>query len=328
MAECTCANPQMVAEKVGKVQSAIETEADSNRKLYEKKSDALHETIFGKGLKAYKTAAEGAVKDASGKPGAIGPLRHCHWAAPEYGGVGESAWSAFFKAAALAIALANSYAQAEIADMQQDLAEGYYDQAKFKWDRFETKYIPLEKKLLAEVSSTPIREMNCAAAEDRAIDAVNTSYDVFESYLERMAKQYNLCMDATLLASIDVQQTMQLVDSENYNLVDEQWYTDYKNDQRWNRRSNVLNLGRNLSSEALRYGDVANTLLKSVGQKIETAAQGVMGALGYYGSRFDTVYPTTYLAGAGQNANGLVSVASTPADVGGMVAAKIGALTS
>lgn len=312
MAECTCANPQLVANKIGEVKGEISTQNGENRNTYTKQTNALHETIYGKGLKSYPPTAGGTAVDASGKPGAIGPLRNCHWAAPEYGPVGEGAWSAVFKAAALAIALANSVAQAEIADMQQDLAEGYYDQAKFKWDRFNDKYIPLEKKLLAEVSSTPIREMNCAAAEDRAIDAVNTSYSVFEAYLERMAKQYNLCMDASLLATVDVQQTMQLVDSENYNLVDEQWYTDYKNDQRWNRRSNVLNLGRNLSFEALKYGDVANSLLKSVGQKIETAAQGVMGALGYYGSRFDTVYPTTYLAGAGQNTNGLVSLSSSP----------------
>ena len=316
MAECTCANPQMVADAIKDHKQEVATQHGENRNAFNQKLTEIHETLYGKALEADAglAGAGSAVVSggAGGKPGAIAPFRFCHWAAPEYGPIGETAWNSIFKAAGLAIALANSYAQAEISDMQQDLAEGYYDQAKFKWDRFEQKYIPLEKQLLAEVSSVPIREMDCTGAEDRAIDATNLAYSTVEAYVGRMAKAYQLCMDPTLLNAIDVQQTMQLVDSENYNLVDEQWYTDYKNDQRWNRRSNVLNLGRNLSSEAMKYGDVANSLLKSVGQKIEHAAQGVMNAVGYFGSRFDTAYPTTYLSGAGRNAGGLVSVESSP----------------
>lgn len=221
----------------------------------------------------------------------------CKWAPPQYGDTGEQLRAAFFQAAALAIAILNGLAQAEIADKQQDLADSWYGHAKYKWDRFNDKYVPLEKKLLAEVSNVPIRNIDCDGAEARAQNATNSAYDGANKYLSRTAKSYRICLDPSLLTYMDLRRNKMLVDTENYNLADERWFTDFKNDQRWNRRSNVLNLGRNLNSEALKYGDVANALYKQVGQQIERAAGGLMQAFGYFGARNDTYYPTTYLQG-------------------------------
>ena len=99
-------------------------------------------------------------------------------------------------------------------------------------------------------------------------------------------------------------------DDPNYNMYDDQFFTDFKNDQRWNRRSNVLNLGRNLTSQALKYGDVARSLYSAVGQELQQAASGVMQALGYYGARNDTYYPTEYLNSASGLNRQIVSIGS------------------
>ena len=97
------------------------------------------------------------------------------------------------------------------------------------------------------------------------------------------------------------------VDTENYNLRDDTWFTDYKSDQRWGRRSNVLNLGRNLGSIAMKYGDVARALSQDVGGLFNRATASLSMALGYYGTRFDTYMPSTYLGTAG-NASNIMNV--------------------
>lgn len=302
MAVCTCADPSMVANAINQQTKAVSSELGNIHAT----QTQIHGTMYGQAM--------------GGSPGSPAPVRFCHWAAPEVSDMGENAWSLAFRAAAIAIAIANGIAQAEIADKQQDLADGYYQQAKYKWDRFKNKYMPLEKQLLQEVSTSPIRELDCAAADSRAQSAVNTAFDGLSAYMARQAKKLRLCIDPSLLSVVDHKQSVALVDTENYNLTDEQWYTDYKNDQRWNRRSAVLNLGRNLSSEAMKYGDVARQLYGQVGAQIERAASGVMSALGYYGARNDTYYPTTYLNGGGQGQ--LVQIGSpanaNPAASGGV----------
>lgn len=282
MAECTCANPTLVSD-------AVKKHDEHTVNATKESTKTIDETLY--------SAARG------GQHGRL-IVSNCDWAAPQWGGIGESKWTDFFQAAALVIAIANGVAQSEIADKRQDLADRYYRMAKYKWDRFAGNYMPLEKQLLAEVSSTPVRNIDCAGAHDRAGVAVNTAYDNMDTYLVRMAKAYRVCVDDSYLQYNQNRRNLMEVDTENYNLSDERWFTDVKNDQRWNRRSNVLNLGRNLSSQALAYGDVANSLMKTVGSQLDRAAGGVVQAFGYYGARNDTYYPTEYLNTAqGLNTN-------------------------
>lgn len=278
MPACTCANPTAVANAVKSVASSVDNHARKEQDVITQ----VHRTLYGEAM--------------GGRPGAPAPVRFCHWVTDQVGAAGKNAWVVAFQGAAIAIALANSLAQEQINAKKQDLAEGYYDQAKYRWDRFKDKYIPLEKKLLREVSTEPIRRLNCADDQQRAQNSVALSYGQVREYLKNVASGYRMCIDESLLDNISIKQGMTFVDTTNYNMQDDQFYTNYKNDQRWNRRSNVLNLGRNLSSETLRYGDVARTLLDSVGGKVQNAANGVMQALGYFNNRIDTTYPTTTMA--------------------------------
>lgn len=233
-----------------------------------------------------------------GKHGNLVPIRFCHWAAPEWGPKGENLWTDFFQAAQLAISVVNALIQGQIADMQQDLADKYYQQAKYKWDRFENTYMPLERSILWEASNEPIRSMNCDDDRNRAVEAADKSFDYLETYLKKQAKAYRLCLDDSVVSQLSYSRNLITVDTENYNLRDDQWFTDFKNDQRWNRRSNILNLGRNMGAIAMQYGDVARKLMGDVSDIANKAFGSISSALGYYGSRFDTVYPTTYLAGS------------------------------
>lgn len=277
--------------------------APSGQPSLSENQQEIHKTLYGASQCKETYNAEGGTSSEAdgGSPGRLDRVRFCHWAAPEWGPEGENKWTLAFQAAELAIALLNAQIQGEIADMQNNLAEGYYQQAKYKWDRFANNYMPLEKAILWEAQTEPIRELDCRDDRSRAADAVNRSFYELEDYMGQMAKGYRLCPDLTVTNQLAHSRGQLLVDTENYNLLDDQWFTDFKNDQRWARRSNILNLGRNLGSIAMQYGDVARKLMNDVGGIVNKAAGSISQALGYYGSRFDTFYPMTYLSGTSQN---------------------------
>ena len=290
---CDCAGEyQNIAGKIQTVQEQVEKSVS--------KEGPIDETLYGKALKNQDGTSE-----EPGQHGALGSLRFCNWAAPEYGPIGEGFWDNAFKAAALAIAIANGVAQSQIADMQQDLADSYYDMAKYKWDRFYRKYVPLEKKLLNEVLNKPLKEMDCADDRQRADGWVGRAYGAMSSWMRTKARQMRVCMDSLDMRRVRTAQALAFADTANYNYVDDRWFCDYSNDKRWNRRSSVLNLGRNLGSEALKYGDVARSLLNTVSGQIEQAANGLVNAMGYYGARLDTYYPSSYL---GQSQGNLANI--------------------
>ena len=292
-----------------------------------KEVKGIHETLYGKNActdpenkdsstdDGGQKKEESSTQDGAGQSGRLDRLRFCHWAAPEYGSQGETLWTNFWEAAQLAISLLNASIQGQIADKQEDLAKKYYEQAKYKWDRFENNYMPLEQSILWEASSEPIREMDCEDDTLRAHVAVTSAYDYANDYMANIAaKQYRLCLDPTVVSQMQYAQNVAEVDTINYNLRDDQWFVDFKNDQRWNRRSNILNLGRNLGSVAMQYGDVARKLMGNVSDIANKAFGSLSQALGYYGARFDTVYPTSYLAGSVSFGN--TSLLSSPASAG------------
>lgn len=345
MAACTCADPKLVAQAINDQDKHIVAKLEEIHKtLYgsattpdphsggssiyavtavsDAASDAIDSIIGG----SPSDSAEEAIKNienakaqasCAGQPGLTAPVRFAHWLAPEVSGESQSKWNNAFRVAQLAIATANALVQGQIADKNQDLAKAYYDMAKEKWDRFESNYMPLEKELLKEVSSVEVRSMQCADDCSRANTSVSTSYGMVSKFVKQQARKYRICIDPSMSSMLDFRQSSMLVDSSNYNISDDRWFTDYKNDQRWNRRSNVLNLGRNLTSLALSYGDMARSIAKQVGTQVNDAASSLMQSLGYYGGRNDTVYPTTFMGSHGNMGHMLVSSTVNPVTMGG-----------
>ena len=239
-----------------------------------------------------------------------------HWNAPEHGNKGEEGWDLAFRGAQIAIATYNAYMQGQIAAKQQELAESWYSHAKYKWDRFQGNYMPLEKQLLNEVRNTPEAELDCIGAEARADESVRTAYDVARGAMSRRAKALRSCVSDALQTDMNTRQGVMLVDSRNYNYDDDRWFRDYKSDKRWNRRSNVLALGRNLSSMALGYGQVASQIFGQVGKQYNLVGQSMVNALGYFGARNDTYIPNTYLGSGGQGVTGSIISIGVPGGIG------------
>lgn len=325
MASCTCANPDAIVKQLEKQNELLDAfhktyygesmEADSSDAEHHGKSMSIPGSL---GFTVPKTAADRVLQelqtqgDAGGKPGlGAAPTRFATWAAPEISNDGEYSWSWIWRAAGLALAIYNAKIQGDIYKEQETLSNDYYSMAKDKLDRFMNNYKPLELALLEEVKTAPEAEMNCKDDRKRAKASVNSAFQVMNSYLDSQAKKLRVCVDDSKSYRMDYRKAMMLVDAENYNLIDDQFYTDYKNDRRWNRRSNVLGLGRNMSGEALNFGDVAKTFYGQLGPQLDKVTGSLMGAIGYYGGRNDTYYPSMFLGNYGGLGNSLISTGTT-----------------
>lgn len=304
MAQCTCGDPSGIQSAI---EGFAEKESSNDQNLY-RLHESIHKTIYGEDLRAGGDGAAGAVASASGSgagtPGAPAPIRHCHWAAPEVPGWAQALWEAAKFAASLALTYSLNKLKQDIHEKQRDLAEDYYNLAKDKWVRYRDRFLPLEKAMLWEARTEPIRSLNCDDARARAQGAANSAFTQMQGYLDRTVKKLRVCVDTTQLGVMDHRRAIMLVDTENFNMQDDRWFVDYKNDQRWNRRSNLLNLGRNIPSEVMQYGEVARQAGSNADQMATRLTSDVMAAIGYYGSKIDTVFPTTYVSGGIPSASG------------------------
>lgn len=216
----------------------------------------------------------------------------CAWAAPEYKKDGALIdrwmWIAAQVALMTAYIALNTYLQGK----QYDIAKSYASLTEDRWNRFKNHYAPLEKKMLNEVSSVKEPSPDYDGARSRATSSVNLAFNLANRDMAAQAKRYALCLDPS--QSLDRAKTLSIDDTVNFNYRDAENYADYLSDKRWNRRSDILNLGRNNHSTSFSYAQTANTAFASVASALQQAGNGISGLLGYLGNRNETLYPAQF----------------------------------
>lgn len=218
----------------------------------------------------------------------------CVWAKPTVSQYGEEAEKTLWKVALVAIATINSLAQYKIADMQYEIGKDYYRIAEEQWKRFRDRFAPLERVMLTEAGNTPIPVPNYDKAKSRATSSAAMAFRDADEYIADLAKKYALCMDAGLLDDLDYARTISQDDGVNFNYRDEEFWINYKDDQRWNRRSELLNYGRDIYSTSSSYASAANSALTSLGSLVNAGAQGATKMLGYLSTKNETLYPALF----------------------------------
>lgn len=213
-----------------------------------------------------------------------------HWAPPAYTDASLISWHSVMKALAVAFAAINAAAMIEIANKRHKLAEDYLKMSELNWRRFRDSYAPLETSILAECWA-PVVEPDYLAARSRAENFVRDGYSTSENSLARVAKKYSLCLDSSLLRSFNIDRATARDDSINFSYRNEEQYAIIKDDERWNRRSNMLNLGRGLISMASKYGALAGDIYSGAARAAEGGYSGAMSMIGYLSSRQGTVMP-------------------------------------
>jgi hypothetical protein len=217
------------------------------------------------------------------------------WMMPQTTAQGYIEGNVVENALTVAMALLQITVAKKIADLKIELAEDYYAMAEYKWQRFITSYVPLEKKLLREVSSVAIATMDCADDRARAESSVNSAYALLQQQLARIRKSLHICIDENMLSVIEHRRVVMLVDTENFNLSDDNYWCDILNDDRWNKRSTVLDLGRGISTLSQSYGVLAKQGIDSAGGQVMAFTNSVINSMGYLGARRETAYPQVSL---------------------------------
>ena len=218
--------------------------------------------------------------------------RMCAWAAPEYsvsGAVRDRTAELVAQAAIYSSVVAlNTYIQ----NKNYHIARSYTDLSLDRWNRFRYAYARLEQKMIATTMNTAEPASDYAGAKLRALSSVSFAYNSAKSTMTSYAKLYALCMDDSL--NLDHSQAITRDDTVNFNYRDAENYKDYLSDKRWNRRSDVLNLGRNNLPTASSYAQHASNAFADVSNAVVGIGSGLSGLIGYLFNRNETVYPSQF----------------------------------
>lgn len=218
--------------------------------------------------------------------------RMCAWAAPEFGASGavrdRTAELVAMAAIYSSVAALNTYVQ----NKNYQIARAYTDLSVDRWNRFRNAYAPLEQKMISTSMNTAEPTTDYPGAKSRAIGSVSFAYSSAKSTMASYAKLYALCMDDSL--NLDHNQALVRDDTVNFNYRDAENYKDYLSDKRWNRRSDVLNLGRNNLPTASSYAQHASKALGDVSNAVVGIGSGLSGLIGYLFNRNETVYPSQF----------------------------------
>ena len=218
--------------------------------------------------------------------------RMCAWAAPEYsvsGAVRDRTAELVAQAAIYSsVAALNTYIQ----NKNYHIARSYTNLSLDRWNRFRYAYAGLETKMIATTMNTAEPTADYAGAKSRAQSSVSFAYNSAKSTMTSYAKLYALCMDDSL--NLDHDQAIARDDTINFNYRDAENYKDYLSDKRWNRRSDVLNLGRNNLPTASSYAQHASNAFGDVSNAVVGIGSGLSGLIGYLFNRNETVYPAQF----------------------------------
>lgn len=218
----------------------------------------------------------------------------CRWAQPEEGDTGNTAYHEFWQAALLAVTLLNTAAQISISRKQYQIAKDYANIAIDQWERFRDAYAPLERAMVNEITNTPEPEPDYDGARSRGNRFTNSAFSSARNQIGKLAKKYAICIDPSLYDDMLYAEAITADDSVNFNYRDEEYFAHVMSDVRWNRRSSLLNLGRDILATSVNYADAANRMLGDISGILNQGAQGAMGMLGYLQEHRNTMYPMQF----------------------------------
>jgi hypothetical protein len=226
----------------------------------------------------------------------------CNWAAPTFGNMGQTALHTVLAGVAFAIALWTASEQLRIFRMRYRLAEDYARIAEEEWNRYNEFYRPLENDMLEECMASPWTDPDYAGAEAEYGGMADAASARGLDHMRELAARYSLCVDPSLSAGLGTDAAVMRTDAVNYGYRDAEWYAQNKNDVRFNRRSNLLNLGRDLVMLSAKFGQVTNTVLEGASASAHAATSGAMYFMGYMRNRNATYYPQFMSEGTATNA--------------------------
>jgi hypothetical protein len=203
-------------------------------------------------------------------------VHFCHWAAPEVTGTAETVFQTVMSVAAYALIIVNTIQSIRIANLRYDIAKGYANLAKDRWDRFASRFKPFEAYLINLLMNDP--EISVDYEEARRVYTECAADPGWETRWRRTALRYGLCPDRSLGRAARVAEGLRLDDLVNLAYRDAEDIANLRDIDRWNRRLMLLNTGRDLASLSTSAARSGDAILE---QGMQSAGAGISAAIGF-----------------------------------------------
>ena len=199
-------------------------------------------------------------------------------------------WQAIINAALLIYNTANAL---KMAKLQRDLAEKYLELAEDYTNYYDSRYKPLEIKLANEAYNLPkyVRDKDdftkgtmLAAVRGKAGLELNKQLSCVGRYCSGLRAAV---LTEQLMTQSSAEAAVAGLAHRTQDKEEIAW-----NNHRWEKRSQVLKLGRDIPTDALSFANLAAGIFSSLGGQAAAGAEGAAWALGY--DRAATVYPARH----------------------------------
>lgn len=195
-------------------------------------------------------------------------------------------------ALAVAVAALNVKTARDMAGLQKEIAEDYAKLAEDARDYYNDVYKPLETETLKEVSSDAkyVRDKDDITTGQMLLSVRAQFVGAIEAKLNCTGR-YCTGQRAALINDELLKQASAEAAVAGMAFRFEDAKETAKNTLRWERRREVLNLGRDIPTKAVAYAELASGIFGSIGKQSSTAAEGIAWWAGNRNSRRDTEYP-------------------------------------
>lgn len=203
------------------------------------------------------------------------------------GVISSARWRALINGGVLAVNTANSL---KMAKLQRDIGKAYLALAEEQRNYYNNRYKPLEISLVKEAMELKKYKRD-KEPMTRGQMLVSARYLNAGKLDAAMACTGRYCTGQRAAMMNDQLLEQAAVESLTAGLAHR--YTDKEemayNNLRWDKREQVLKLGRDIPTQAVSYASMAAGIFGSLGRQAGQVAEGAMGFLAY--GRADTQYP-------------------------------------
>lgn len=214
------------------------------------------------------------------------------WRAPVVDDTGVKKSATWKQAASIGVAIINTLMAIKIAKMQRDIANRYKDMFLEDHNRYMNVYAPRENEYMLSLGEAPIYKEQYKERGDLYNNFFNGSTKLSDAWANMAIRQVPLCVDPTLTNSRELYRSTLQANTNDTARRQEDYDKIVHDDLRFKRRADALDRGRSLVVNSAEFANKASGLYGQLGSGIGAAAEGAMGALGYFGARNNTGYPT------------------------------------
>lgn len=174
---------------------------------------------------------------------------------------------------------------------QFDIAKRYLDISEWWRDYYKSVFAPWEDKELEEVQKLFDEEPEYDVAIGRTRTAARLRFKGLDYQNIRCTSEYCTGLRAALLKDAALAEATATAALSNLGRQNEQAWVEARNDLRWKKILAVINRGRDMIAENVRFTNLAFGIFGDLTKQAAASAGGAMGFFGYALNRKETQYP-------------------------------------